>query len=375
MTEMRPCGGRRGRTHGAHARQDHLGDGGLHARRRDRAAGLDRAWARTPASSPAPAARRRDHRRSDCRSSPRPTACSISPRPPRDASALPTLAAQAAHRPRRRHHRSAGSRFRQARRGGARMLASSSPATCRSASTSSPRSCKKVAATLGEEFDIEILEMHHRMKVDAPSGTALLLGEAAAAGRAIALKERSVRSRDGHTGARRSGDIGFATLARRHRRRRALGHLRRPGRAHRAVPTGRGPRPLRSRRDPGGAVGARQEAGLLHHGRRARTVRPLSVPAILLAIMETQLDRLLVLVRHGQSEWNLKNLFTGWKDPGLTDARRRGGARPPVAASRRAGLPFDVAFTSVPVAGAGDAASHARGDRPAGPADARAIRR
>jgi 4-hydroxy-tetrahydrodipicolinate reductase len=71
---------------------------------------------------------------------------------------------------------------------------------------------RKVARTLGEDFDIEILEMHHRMKVDAPSGTALLLGEAAAEGRGIPLNERAVRSRDGHTGARRSGDIGFATL-------------------------------------------------------------------------------------------------------------------------------------------------------------------
>jgi 4-hydroxy-tetrahydrodipicolinate reductase len=71
---------------------------------------------------------------------------------------------------------------------------------------------RKVAQTLGEDFDIEILEMHHRMKVDAPSGTALLLGEAAALGRDIALKERSIRSRDGHTGARRAGDIGFASL-------------------------------------------------------------------------------------------------------------------------------------------------------------------
>lgn len=71
---------------------------------------------------------------------------------------------------------------------------------------------RKVAATLGEEFDIEILEMHHRMKVDAPSGTALLLGEAAAEGRGIALNERSVRARDGHTGARRPGDIGLAAL-------------------------------------------------------------------------------------------------------------------------------------------------------------------
>lgn len=64
----------------------------------------------------------------------------------------------------------------------------------------------------GEGFDIEVLEMHHRHKVDAPSGTALLLGEAAASGRAVDLRERSVRSRDGHTGARPSGAIGFATL-------------------------------------------------------------------------------------------------------------------------------------------------------------------
>lgn len=71
---------------------------------------------------------------------------------------------------------------------------------------------RQVAAILGEDFDIEILEMHHRSKVDAPSGTALLLGEAAAQGRGVALKDRSVRSRDGHTGARRPGDIGFAAL-------------------------------------------------------------------------------------------------------------------------------------------------------------------
>jgi 4-hydroxy-tetrahydrodipicolinate reductase len=71
---------------------------------------------------------------------------------------------------------------------------------------------EKVARTLGAEWDIEILEMHHRMKVDAPSGTALLLGEAAAKGRDIALADRSVRVRDGHTGARKAGDIGFATL-------------------------------------------------------------------------------------------------------------------------------------------------------------------
>jgi 4-hydroxy-tetrahydrodipicolinate reductase len=71
---------------------------------------------------------------------------------------------------------------------------------------------RRVARALGEDFDIEIVEMHHRMKVDAPSGTALLLGEAAAEGRGIALNERSTRVRDGYTGPRRVGDIGFASL-------------------------------------------------------------------------------------------------------------------------------------------------------------------
>jgi 4-hydroxy-tetrahydrodipicolinate reductase len=71
---------------------------------------------------------------------------------------------------------------------------------------------KRVAKTLDNSFDIEILEMHHNQKVDAPSGTALLLGRAAAEGRGIELGQNSVKSRDGHTGARRPGDIGFATL-------------------------------------------------------------------------------------------------------------------------------------------------------------------
>ena len=71
---------------------------------------------------------------------------------------------------------------------------------------------KRVAATLDHSFDIEILEMHHNQKVDAPSGTALLLGRAAAEGRGIDLDKRKVASRDGHTGARKSGDIGFAAL-------------------------------------------------------------------------------------------------------------------------------------------------------------------
>lgn len=71
---------------------------------------------------------------------------------------------------------------------------------------------REAAARLGPEWDIEILEMHHRMKVDAPSGTALLLGEAAAEGRGIELAGSSERGRDGHTGARGEGRIGFASL-------------------------------------------------------------------------------------------------------------------------------------------------------------------
>jgi 4-hydroxy-tetrahydrodipicolinate reductase len=71
---------------------------------------------------------------------------------------------------------------------------------------------RRVAQTLGEEYDVEILEMHHNKKIDAPSGTALMLGRAAAAGRGINLAAHSVRSRDGLTGARRAIDIGFASL-------------------------------------------------------------------------------------------------------------------------------------------------------------------
>ena len=71
---------------------------------------------------------------------------------------------------------------------------------------------EQAASQLGEDWDIEILEMHHRHKVDAPSGTALLLGEAAASGRGIGLKQHSDRGRAGITGARKAGDIGFASL-------------------------------------------------------------------------------------------------------------------------------------------------------------------
>lgn len=70
----------------------------------------------------------------------------------------------------------------------------------------------RVAAALGAEFDIEILEMHHKHKRDAPSGTSLMLGRAAAEARGVSLKDRAVWTRDGDTGPRRDGQIGFAAL-------------------------------------------------------------------------------------------------------------------------------------------------------------------
>lgn len=74
------------------------------------------------------------------------------------------------------------------------------------------RLTQKVAAALDADFDIEVIEAHHRHKVDAPSGTALMLGEAAAAGRGVALKDVRDSGRDGITGARKRGDIGFTAI-------------------------------------------------------------------------------------------------------------------------------------------------------------------
>ena len=71
---------------------------------------------------------------------------------------------------------------------------------------------KRVAKTLDDSFDIEIFEMHHNKKIDAPSGTALMFGRAAAEGRGVDLATHSARGRDGETGARKPGDIGFASL-------------------------------------------------------------------------------------------------------------------------------------------------------------------
>ncbi|WP_341367637.1 4-hydroxy-tetrahydrodipicolinate reductase [Yoonia sp. BS5-3] len=71
---------------------------------------------------------------------------------------------------------------------------------------------KQVAAALDEDFDIEVIESHHNQKVDAPSGTALMLGEAAAEGRGVSLNDVSDSGRNGITGARKKGDIGFSAI-------------------------------------------------------------------------------------------------------------------------------------------------------------------
>ena len=69
-----------------------------------------------------------------------------------------------------------------------------------------------MAAALDEDYDIEVIEAHHNQKVDAPSGTALMLGEAAAEGRGVKLADVSDRGRDGIAGARKKGDIGFTAI-------------------------------------------------------------------------------------------------------------------------------------------------------------------
>jgi 4-hydroxy-tetrahydrodipicolinate reductase len=74
------------------------------------------------------------------------------------------------------------------------------------------RLTQKVAQALDEDWDVEVVESHHRMKVDAPSGTALMLGQAAADGRGVALEDAKVSGRDGITGARQRGSIGFSAI-------------------------------------------------------------------------------------------------------------------------------------------------------------------
>ncbi len=74
------------------------------------------------------------------------------------------------------------------------------------------RMTQKIAAALDADWDVEVVEAHHRMKVDAPSGTALMLGRAAAEGRGVTLEQAMVSGRDGITGARERGSIGFSAI-------------------------------------------------------------------------------------------------------------------------------------------------------------------
>ena len=123
---------------------------------------------------------------------------------------------------------------------------------------------RHVAAALDEDFDIEIVEMHHNKKIDAPSGTALLLGEAAAEGRKIDLKKQS-RARPRRPHRRAQGrHHRLCVAARRQCRGRAQRDLRRRRRAHRADPQGDRPHDLRTRRAESGAVGRGKRAGALH---------------------------------------------------------------------------------------------------------------
>ena len=179
---------------------------------------------------------------------------------------------------------------------------------------------KRVAQSLDESFDIEMLEMHHRAKIDAPSGTALMLGEAAAAGRDIALDAAFGAGPRRHHRRAQDRRYRLCVVARRHRHRRPQRDFRRSHGAHRADAPRRGPHHVRAGRDQGGALGARQEARILFDDRRAGACGLLKSANG----NKKMSDRLLVLVRHGQSEWNLKNLFTGWKDPDLTEIGHRG---------------------------------------------------
>ena len=132
---------------------------------------------------------------------------------------------------------------------------------------------RRVAKALDEDFDIEVLEMHHKMKIDAPSGTALMLGEAAAQGRGVAsCAAIGAGSRRAHRRTA-AGRHRLRHAARRHRGRRPHGDLRRCRRADRTQPQGRRPRAVCERRREGGPVGEEPEARLLLHGRRARSRR------------------------------------------------------------------------------------------------------
>ncbi len=201
---------------------------------------------------------------------------------------------------------------------------------------------RQAAAQLDDDWDIEIVDMHHRHKVDAPSGTALLLGEAAAARRGVSLDDVKESGRDGIGAPRAAGNIGFAAL----RGGSVVGdhevilagtheHIRL---AHRAED-----RDIFARGALKAALWAKdQSEGLYSMQRCFGVVRPNRLT--LKSNKENEMSHL-VLVRHGQSEWNEKNLFTGWRDPDLT-AQGIDEAKAAGQALKQQGLVFDLAFTS-----------------------------
>ena len=129
------------------------------------------------------------------------------------------------------------------------------------------QAARKLAAA---DWDIEVFEAHHRRKVDAPSGTALMLGEAAARGRQTELAAVQVRARDGITGARPEGAIGFSVLrGTAASSAQACGEFRRRGGDADSQPLGARPQPVRPGRRRRRALGRRQAAGPLRHDGRA----------------------------------------------------------------------------------------------------------
>ena len=208
---------------------------------------------------------------------------------------------------------------------------------------------RRVAEALDEDYDIEILEMHHRHKVDAPSGTALMLAEAAALGRGIKLEEHHrPRPRRHHRPAPARGHR-HGEPARRQRRRRAQGHPGRPRASGSRSPT-----------SPATAASSRAGPSRRRCGAAARRRGYIPCPTCWGSMSEkcsrparhvTAKDNAghtqsLVLVRHGESEWNRRNLFTGWHNPDLTEK----GLIEALVAGRllkSEGLSFDIGFTSM----------------------------
>ena len=123
---------------------------------------------------------------------------------------------------------------------------------------------------LGPDYDVEVFELHHKLKVDAPSGTALKLGEVAAAARGTSLAKDGVFARHGVTGERKAGTLGFSVARGGDVDRRPHGLLPRHGRAHRDHAPLRQPRHLRAGGHPRREVAPWPRSGPLRHGRRAR---------------------------------------------------------------------------------------------------------